>query len=38
MDYDTWWFPGLIYRLQNPKIVFLIFATGKIVLTGAKNR
>jgi transcription initiation factor TFIID TATA-box-binding protein len=31
-------FPGLIYRMMEPKIVLLIFASGKIVLTGAKNR
>lgn len=31
-------FPGLIYRMQTPKIVLLIFASGKIVLTGAKNK
>jgi transcription initiation factor TFIID TATA-box-binding protein len=39
-----WWqyepelFPGLIYRMVNPKIVLLIFVSGKIVLTGAKVR
>lgn len=31
-------FPGLIYRMHKPKIVLLIFASGKIVLTGAKTR
>jgi transcription initiation factor TFIID TATA-box-binding protein len=31
-------FPGLIYRMVNPKIVLLIFVSGKIVLTGAKVR
>nr|XP_029119648.1 TATA-box-binding protein isoform X2 [Elaeis guineensis] len=31
-------FPGLIYRMKDPKIVLLIFASGKIVLTGAKSR
>jgi transcription initiation factor TFIID TATA-box-binding protein len=31
-------FPGLIYRMTEPKIVLLIFASGKIVLTGAKNK
>ncbi|MFX0186445.1 MAG: TATA-box-binding protein [Candidatus Hodarchaeota archaeon] len=30
-------FPGLIYRMQDPKTVFLIFSTGKVVCTGAKN-
>jgi len=30
-------FPALIYRLESPKVVFLIFSTGKIVCAGAKN-
>jgi transcription initiation factor TFIID TATA-box-binding protein len=36
--YEPELFPGLIYRMHEPKIVLLIFASGKIVLTGAKNR
>jgi len=36
--YEPEVFPGLIYRLQEPKTVFLIFSTGKIVCTGAKNK
>ena len=35
--YEPEVFPGLIYRMQDPKTVFLIFSTGKIVCTGAKN-
>ncbi len=35
--YEPEVFPGLIYRLQDPKAVFLIFSTGKIVCTGVKN-
>jgi len=31
-------FPGLIYRMMKPKVVLLIFVSGKIVLTGAKVR
>ncbi len=31
-------FPGLIYRLQNPKVVLLIFVSGKVVCTGAKSQ
>jgi transcription initiation factor TFIID TATA-box-binding protein len=33
--YEPEQFPGLIYRVNNPKVVFLIFASGKIVCTGA---
>ena len=29
-------FPGLIYRMIKPKVVLLVFACGKLVLTGAK--
>ena len=36
--YEPEIFPGLIYRMVNPKIVLLIFASGKIVLTGAKTK
>jgi transcription initiation factor TFIID TATA-box-binding protein len=31
-------FPGLIYRMVDPKIVILVFVSGKVVLTGAKSR
>lgn len=37
-SYEPEIFPGLIYRMVTPKIVLLIFASGKIVLTGAKNK
>eukprot|EP00002_Diphylleia_rotans_P003407 TRINITY_DN1231_c0_g1_i10.p1 TRINITY_DN1231_c0_g1~~TRINITY_DN1231_c0_g1_i10.p1 ORF type:complete len:345 (-),score=80.88 TRINITY_DN1231_c0_g1_i10:469-1503(-) len=37
-SYEPELFPGLIYRMQDPKIVLLIFVSGKIVLTGAKTR
>lgn len=36
--YDPELFPGLIYRLAKPKLVMLIFNSGKIVFTGAKTR
>ena len=36
--YDPELFPGLIFRMTVPKVVLLIFASGKIVLTGAKKR
>jgi len=37
-SYEPELFPGLIYRMIKPKIVLLIFVSGKIVLTGAKIR
>ena len=36
-SYEPELFPGLIYRLVSPRVVFLIFVSGKIVLTGAKK-
>ena len=36
--YEPEVFPGLIYRMKEPKTVFLIFSTGKVVCTGAKNK
>ncbi|OMO55473.1 TATA-box binding protein [Corchorus olitorius] len=37
-SYEPELFPGLIYRMKQPKIVLLIFVSGKIVITGAKVR
>jgi len=37
-SYEPELFPGLIYRMVKPKVVLLIFVSGKIVLTGAKFR
>nr|XP_044607727.1 TATA box-binding protein-like 2 isoform X2 [Equus asinus] len=37
-DYEPELFPGLIYRMVNPRVVLLIFVSGKVVLTGAKER
>jgi len=35
--YEPEQFPGLIHRMLDPKTVLLIFASGKIVCTGAKQ-
>ena len=35
--YEPEQFPGLIYRMQEPKVVILLFASGKLVCTGAKQ-
>ncbi|GAI81722.1 unnamed protein product [marine sediment metagenome] len=35
--YEPGQFPGLIYRMAEPKVVMLLFASGKFVITGAKN-
>jgi len=31
-------FPALIYRWDSPKVIFLVFSTGKIVCVGAKKK
>jgi transcription initiation factor TFIID TATA-box-binding protein len=36
-SYEPEIFPGLVYRMMEPKIVLLIFVSGKIVLTGGKK-
>jgi transcription initiation factor TFIID TATA-box-binding protein len=33
--YEPEQFPGLIYRMDSPKVVILLFASGKLVCTGA---
>jgi len=35
--YEPEQFPGAIYRMKEPKVVILIFASGKLVITGAKR-
>jgi transcription initiation factor TFIID TATA-box-binding protein len=37
VEYEPEQFPGLVYRIADPKIVVLIFSSGKIILTGGKN-
>lgn len=36
-EYEPEQFPGLVYRMDSPKVVLLIFATNKVVCTGAKK-
>jgi transcription initiation factor TFIID TATA-box-binding protein len=35
--YEPEQFPGLIYRMTDPKVVLLVFASGKLVITGARR-
>ena len=35
--YEPEQFPGAIYRMEDPNVVFLIFSTGKFVCVGAKR-
>ena len=36
-EYEPEQFPGLVYRMTEPKVVLLLFGSGKIVCTGAKK-
>lgn len=38
MQYEPELFPGLIYRMIEPKCTLLVFVSGKIVITGCKVR
>ncbi len=37
IEYEPEQFPGLVYRLDDPRVVVLIFGSGKMVVTGGKS-
>ncbi|HSV42551.1 MAG TPA: TATA-box-binding protein [Methanomassiliicoccales archaeon] len=37
VEYEPEQFPGLVYRLDSPKVVLLLFGSGKLVCTGARK-
>jgi len=37
VEYEPEQFPGLVYRMTDPKVVLLLFGSGKIVITGGKS-
>ena len=37
MEYEPEVFPGLVYRIKDPKSAILIFSSGKLVITGGKT-
>ena len=37
IEYEPEQFPGLVYRLKVPKVVVLLFGSGKLVVTGGKH-
>jgi transcription initiation factor TFIID TATA-box-binding protein len=37
VEYEPEQFPGLVYRLDDPKVALLLFGSGKIVCAGAKK-
>lgn len=36
IEYEPEQFPGLVYRLDDPKVVVLLFGSGKLIITGGK--
>ncbi len=36
--YEPEQFPGAVYRMDDPKVVFLVFSAGKLVCVGAKKK
>jgi transcription initiation factor TFIID TATA-box-binding protein len=37
IEYEPEQFPGLVYRLEEPRVVVLLFGSGKLVCTGARK-
>ena len=37
VEYEPEQFPGLVYRIREPKVAMLLFGSGKIVCTGARQ-
>jgi len=37
-EYEPEQFPGLIYRMEEEKVVFLLFSTGRVICTGGKSK
>ena len=36
-EYEPEQFPGLVYRLEEPEVVFLLFSSGNLVCTGGRT-
>jgi len=37
IEYEPEQFPGLVYRVSDPKVVVLLFSSGKLVITGGRK-
>lgn len=37
IEYEPEQFPGLVYRLDDPEVVVLLFGSGKLVVTGGEK-
>lgn len=36
-EYEPEQFPGLVYRISEPRVAFLLFTSGRIIIAGAQN-
>ena len=36
-EYEPEQFPGLVYRMDDPRVTFLLFGSGKVICTGGKS-
>jgi transcription initiation factor TFIID TATA-box-binding protein len=36
-EYEPEQFPGLVYRMEQPKVTFLLFGSGKVICTGGRT-
>jgi transcription initiation factor TFIID TATA-box-binding protein len=36
-EYEPEQFPGLVYRIDDPRVTFLLFGSGKVICTGGKS-
>ncbi len=36
-EYEPEQFPGLVFRMSDPKVTFLLFGSGKIICTGGRS-
>ncbi len=36
-EYEPEQFPGLVYRIADPRVAFLLFSSGRIICTGARD-
>jgi transcription initiation factor TFIID TATA-box-binding protein len=37
VEYEPEQFPGLVYRMEEPEVVMLLFGSGKLVITGGQT-
>jgi transcription initiation factor TFIID TATA-box-binding protein len=36
-EYEPEQFPGLVYRMEQPRVTFLLFCSGRVICTGGRS-